>query len=334
MIIAWFALLFTGRYPQGMYDFVAGALRYATRVCGYAAACSPTSTRPSRAIPPTPYPVDLNIGPPKARVQPAEGPLPDHPRDPGADHPATRCRSWPRSAPSSRGSRSCVARAPAEGPAGHDRARAELPAARVRLLRPAHRGLAALHRRDDGRHASRPRRRSARWPPARRPRGPSTRPRCRPAATPRPSARRPSRPRPARPSPTRRAALAEPAAPEAPADRAVVHGGARRVRCARAARAAEPEPEPPSEPGPTGPTSGDPLGGRRPHRRRRRPSRRPSRARPPRATGPIRSPRPARPRRATGPTPSRRRAPRDDDEDEPPPGPFGPSSTNPVAARP
>ena len=24
VIVAWFALLFTGRYPQGMYDFVAG----------------------------------------------------------------------------------------------------------------------------------------------------------------------------------------------------------------------------------------------------------------------------------------------------------------------
>ena len=36
VIIAWFAILFTGRYPQGMYDFVAGALRYATRVSGYA----------------------------------------------------------------------------------------------------------------------------------------------------------------------------------------------------------------------------------------------------------------------------------------------------------
>ena len=38
VIIAWFALLFTGRYPQGMYDFVAGSLRYSTRVYGYAVA--------------------------------------------------------------------------------------------------------------------------------------------------------------------------------------------------------------------------------------------------------------------------------------------------------
>src|SRR6478609_4234053 len=35
VIVAWFALLFTGRYPQGMYDFVSGSLRYSTRVYGY-----------------------------------------------------------------------------------------------------------------------------------------------------------------------------------------------------------------------------------------------------------------------------------------------------------
>ena len=32
---AWFAILFTGRYPEGMYNFVAGFLRYATRVNAY-----------------------------------------------------------------------------------------------------------------------------------------------------------------------------------------------------------------------------------------------------------------------------------------------------------
>jgi hypothetical protein len=29
---AWFAIVFTGRYPQGLYDFVAKSLRYLTRV--------------------------------------------------------------------------------------------------------------------------------------------------------------------------------------------------------------------------------------------------------------------------------------------------------------
>ena len=35
VIVAWFALVFTGRYPRGMYDFVAGFLHYETRVFGY-----------------------------------------------------------------------------------------------------------------------------------------------------------------------------------------------------------------------------------------------------------------------------------------------------------
>ena len=35
VFIAWFAILFTGRYPAGMYDFVAGFLRYLTRVNAY-----------------------------------------------------------------------------------------------------------------------------------------------------------------------------------------------------------------------------------------------------------------------------------------------------------
>jgi hypothetical protein len=33
--IAWFAILFTGRYPQGMFDFVVGVLRWGLRVQAY-----------------------------------------------------------------------------------------------------------------------------------------------------------------------------------------------------------------------------------------------------------------------------------------------------------
>src|SRR5689334_25180221 len=36
VIIAWFAIVFTGRYPRGMFDFVAGVLRWGQRVIGYA----------------------------------------------------------------------------------------------------------------------------------------------------------------------------------------------------------------------------------------------------------------------------------------------------------
>jgi hypothetical protein len=35
VVIAWFALLFTGGWPAGMYDFTAGYLRYYTRVNAY-----------------------------------------------------------------------------------------------------------------------------------------------------------------------------------------------------------------------------------------------------------------------------------------------------------
>jgi hypothetical protein len=34
-IIAWFAILFTGRYPRGLYDFATGVLRWSTRVEAY-----------------------------------------------------------------------------------------------------------------------------------------------------------------------------------------------------------------------------------------------------------------------------------------------------------
>jgi hypothetical protein len=36
VVIAWFAILFTGRYPRGLFDYVEGVIRWHNRVVGYA----------------------------------------------------------------------------------------------------------------------------------------------------------------------------------------------------------------------------------------------------------------------------------------------------------
>ena len=35
VIVAWFAILFTGRYPKGLFDFVVGTMRWFLRVQAY-----------------------------------------------------------------------------------------------------------------------------------------------------------------------------------------------------------------------------------------------------------------------------------------------------------
>jgi hypothetical protein len=64
VVVAWFALLFTGRYPGGLYDFVAGYLRYSTAVYGYTALL--TDEYPPFSSDTSNYSVQLRVPPPKA----------------------------------------------------------------------------------------------------------------------------------------------------------------------------------------------------------------------------------------------------------------------------
>jgi hypothetical protein len=64
VVAAWFALVFTGRYPRGLYDFVAGFLRYSTAVSGYIGLL--TDRYPPFSPDTTGYPVQLLLPQPKA----------------------------------------------------------------------------------------------------------------------------------------------------------------------------------------------------------------------------------------------------------------------------
>jgi hypothetical protein len=64
IVVAWFALVFTGRWPRGMYDFVAGFWRYSTAVSGYWYLL--TDAYPPFSPDVDAYPVRLNIAPPQA----------------------------------------------------------------------------------------------------------------------------------------------------------------------------------------------------------------------------------------------------------------------------
>jgi hypothetical protein len=310
VIISWFALLFTGRYPQGMYDFVAGALRYQTRVYGYASLLS-DEYPPFSGDPATPYPVDLSIGPPKAEysrmkvlfrlilaipvliVQYAMQivaqvgaflawfaivVLGRQPK--GLQDMIVLGLSYQQRATS------YFALLTEDWPPFTDDT-----AGRTVEAAPAFGALAAT-------------------PPAVGPESPTSVPPGgyaspeREAAFPSTAAPLPGEPERAPEPPT---AVEPPApAPEPPT-------------APEPLAPAPPEPEPPAESGPPATTSGDPLGG----------------AAPPTAPAPEPEPEPFAPPEASPPSPGDwpdppAAEPRADDEDEePPPGPFGPSSTNP-----
>lgn len=66
VVIAWFALLILGRFPEGMYGFVGGILRFTQRVNGFT--YLQTDEWPPFGIGEDPgYPIRVNFHPPAAR---------------------------------------------------------------------------------------------------------------------------------------------------------------------------------------------------------------------------------------------------------------------------
>jgi hypothetical protein len=71
VILAWFAVLFTGRYPRGLFDYVEGVIRWHNRVVGYALVLvtdryPPFSLGQAGPPPPPPGPPAAASGPPPA----------------------------------------------------------------------------------------------------------------------------------------------------------------------------------------------------------------------------------------------------------------------------
>jgi hypothetical protein len=60
-VIAWFAILFTGRYPRTLFDFAVGVLRWNWRVSFYTYSALATDQYPPFTLARTEYPADFDV---------------------------------------------------------------------------------------------------------------------------------------------------------------------------------------------------------------------------------------------------------------------------------
>jgi pSer/pThr/pTyr-binding forkhead associated (FHA) protein len=65
-LVAWFAILFTGRYPRGLFNYITGTLRWSNRVNGFAMLM--TEKYPPFSLDEAPYPIRTRFEYPEAGI--------------------------------------------------------------------------------------------------------------------------------------------------------------------------------------------------------------------------------------------------------------------------